>query len=471
MAVTSITRMQHRRGLKADLPASLAEGEIGWCLDSRELYIGNSHGYGGNTNVLTEFSPNEQLVKTTWGTKFQNPVGAISRSLHDKLSDSVSVKDFGARADGTHPDSSFINQAIASLYRNNGPQNASTASLQQVLHLPSGIYLIDKTILCYPNLTLCGDGVNKTMLVATDSIDGTILTSVDSIGQSFDNIGLGGPEYLPTNITVANMTILGGQNKNDLVNLVRSSDVLFLNVAFIGTYSSGDGTAGAHAGVKIETRGNAISSKFIRFSGCMFNNVTYGILCDDPVENIMGYQCRFQTLLRGITLGENANYDGPLYTTILQSRFEAIDNSAIALYSPNPGIASVCNTFINCGITDGVDPIVWHPGTRLNTSQGDVFIPHAGVSDQGTDNVILDPQQTNVSGGIGVTGPTGPTGPASTIAGPIGSTGPTGANSNITGPTGYTGPTGVFALTADGGDASSYILISASLNGGNASVI
>jgi len=60
MAVIQISRIQHRRGLEADLP-NLASGELGWSVDTRQLYIGNGtieEGAPslGKTKILTEYS-------------------------------------------------------------------------------------------------------------------------------------------------------------------------------------------------------------------------------------------------------------------------------------------------------------------------------------------------------------------------------------------------------------------------------
>ena len=62
MAVVQISRIQVRRGQKnigSGIP-QLASGEIGWAVDTREMYIGNgSVAEGspsvGNTKILTEF--------------------------------------------------------------------------------------------------------------------------------------------------------------------------------------------------------------------------------------------------------------------------------------------------------------------------------------------------------------------------------------------------------------------------------
>ena len=68
MAIVSISRIQHRRGLQQDLP-QLASAEIGWSLDEQRLFIGNgSLAEGaprlGNTEILTEHSDILQLAET-----------------------------------------------------------------------------------------------------------------------------------------------------------------------------------------------------------------------------------------------------------------------------------------------------------------------------------------------------------------------------------------------------------------------
>ena len=58
MAILQISRIQLRRGLKEDLP-QLAGAEMGWAVDTRELYIGNTTSNaspfpGESTRILTE---------------------------------------------------------------------------------------------------------------------------------------------------------------------------------------------------------------------------------------------------------------------------------------------------------------------------------------------------------------------------------------------------------------------------------
>lgn len=60
MAVTQISKIQVRRGRQENLP-QLAAGELGWAIDTQQLYIGNgTFAEGapseGNTEILTELN-------------------------------------------------------------------------------------------------------------------------------------------------------------------------------------------------------------------------------------------------------------------------------------------------------------------------------------------------------------------------------------------------------------------------------
>jgi len=68
MAVVQISRIQHRRGLQENLP-QLSSAELGWSIDSQELYIGNGtidEGAPevGNTRILTELDLEQKYSET-----------------------------------------------------------------------------------------------------------------------------------------------------------------------------------------------------------------------------------------------------------------------------------------------------------------------------------------------------------------------------------------------------------------------
>ena len=133
MAVVQISKIQIRRGQKnqgSGLP-QLSSGELGWAIDTQELYVGNgavSEGAPrvGNTKVLTEhdnlftlidtyaYRTNDPYVVT--GDSATNP---IKRTLQDRLDESVNVKSFGVKGDGLDYTTKF-QQAIDQLYINTG---------------------------------------------------------------------------------------------------------------------------------------------------------------------------------------------------------------------------------------------------------------------------------------------------------------------------------------------------------------
>ena len=67
MAIVQISRIQIRRGLQQDLP-QLASAEMGWSLDTRQLFIGNGTidegaPTPGNTEILTQYSDILNIVQ------------------------------------------------------------------------------------------------------------------------------------------------------------------------------------------------------------------------------------------------------------------------------------------------------------------------------------------------------------------------------------------------------------------------
>lgn len=447
--------MQQRRGLKEDLPASLAEGEFGWCLDTRELFIGNSPGYGGNTNILTQYGPNDRLITTKVGVNGAQLQAASVRAIGDKLSDFVSIKDFGAKGDGITDDAPAINAAIAELFGTVTPPTPHDYSSRVTLKFPAGVYKISSSIYLYPFVSLVGDGIDKTIILADESSNITALVkTADGGGNTEANIGIDG-EPLPEKIVVSGLTLGTNGLKINVALLDRYQSIRFQDVKFLGGWSISEGTSNQHSGVILRSIGTSIATYDAQFVGCEFSNFTYGIYADDPVLYTTIDRTVFKNLYRGINFGETAIAGGPEWTVVSATRFNSILSHAIASWGTNPGITSTSNYFLDCGSSGTTSPIYWDTVSSLNGSIGDVFDSNnlPGVVDVGTDNLINDAQQSNVIGTAGPAGPTGPTGEASTITGPSGSIGPIGPT-GPTGSTGDTGPTGTSVF-----DGSSIIII------------
>ena len=168
MAVTQISRIQHRRGLEQDLP-QLSSAELGWSLDTRKLYIGNGtldEGAPtlGITEILTQYSDLTSLLGTytfvgnvtgytvLTGSSLLNPT---VRSFQQKFDDFVNVRDFGALGNGIDDDYAAINRAITQIYRTSN--NETDPRTRRTIYIPGGTYLTSNTIQVPPYARLVGD--------------------------------------------------------------------------------------------------------------------------------------------------------------------------------------------------------------------------------------------------------------------------------------------------------------------------
>lgn len=111
----------------------------------------------------------------------QRLTGAVARWVEDKLSESVSVRDFGAKGDGTTDDTSAIQAAI----------NAVNAAGGGVLCVPRGTYIVG-ALTMKPKVRLIGDGQESTILQSSHTGPGlkmssTINSSV-SVQTSVENL-------------------------------------------------------------------------------------------------------------------------------------------------------------------------------------------------------------------------------------------------------------------------------------------
>ena len=147
MPIVQISRIQHRRGKSTDLP-QLAAGELGWVIDDQKLYIGNGTLADGAPNignteiVTTGSSAFGAALKYLYHGYLGDPGksgDATQRTLQTKLDERVSVKDFGAKGDGSTDDATAINKALEKLYRNTDKTDARS---RRILFFPAGQYNI-----------------------------------------------------------------------------------------------------------------------------------------------------------------------------------------------------------------------------------------------------------------------------------------------------------------------------------------
>lgn len=105
------------------------------------------------------------------------PAGAINRSYFDKLLDVISVKDFGAKGDGTTDDAAAINAAYAALI-------SGSASGSGSLYFPTGTYKINSKLdftlgNATTTLNIYGDG-NSASVIVPNFVSGNAIEVIDT---------------------------------------------------------------------------------------------------------------------------------------------------------------------------------------------------------------------------------------------------------------------------------------------------
>ena len=414
MAVTTIARIQHRRGARSDLPTALYEGELGWCLDTRELFIGNGQPFDGNTQILTAQSPSDQIVKHIWRPWSGTYTAAVERSIGSKMDDVVSIADFGVVGDGVTDVTGAINNALGNLLAIFGPRSVAEQAAAMTIRFPAGTYVLTGPVLLWPHLNIQGDGVgNTTFQLYNPAVPAMFITS-DSLGQVFGATGSNNA-ILPSNITMSNCTISTGGFKANAILASRYRNIKLHNVEFVGGYVTGDeAVVGPHAAVTLATIGAGIDIYGFHISDCQFRDFTYGIMADEPVLDTTITNSWFEHCWKGIALGLTNPMDpGPLYVKVINSTFKQTDSVALHVEGTNSNVSSSGNTFLDCDLNDfndGVTLLTNAPtasgntlyfadttGILLGTTVSGPHIPTGTTvnvvdpTDVGLSNVVLEP--------------------------------------------------------------------------------
>ena len=258
MPIVQISRIQHRRGKKTDLP-QLAAGEIGWSVDDQKLYIGNGTVADGapavgNTEIMTAGSSSfttslSHTYKGYLGDSTPIVTGAtgdVSRTVQKRLDDYVSVKDFGAVGDDSTADVVAIQRAIDELYSDTDQDDTRA---RRTLFFPAGTYKINASLTIPPFAHLVGEGPDKTII--KNSASAPALVTEDDDGQVYGNIGDSGATT-PTQIQISNMTIRTTVAYGGL-SIDNATKVFVNNVKFQGTFVSGGTDASNSKGVTVRS--------------------------------------------------------------------------------------------------------------------------------------------------------------------------------------------------------------------------
>lgn len=369
MAVIEISKIQVRRGQEnqTGIP-TLAGGEFGWAADTEHLYIGLSREDGGsrdaNVRILTENDIlgsnlfNSNLVSDhTYRSDTYPPITAnpstllaFSRSIHTKVDDFVSIKDFGVIGEGgAANESELIQTAIDRLFLDPLKINKNYGTYTaKVLYFPAGIYNIDQPMLLPAYTTIVGEGIGKTIINLTSTSSHAIQTIDADINDLYTqrvtfetgNItsGIGQPNY----IRIENMTIRYAPDIQSvegclsLLSLDCSENAIIRDVRFQGIHTNGDRIDIGHSGIDI--RGYAgsedltVSSNNTLIDNCEFDRLYYCIVSNYDIVNPIIQNSQLYNSVRGITFNDEKDPTadiGPRGARILNNRFSNIEQQAI----------------------------------------------------------------------------------------------------------------------------------------------
>ena len=343
MPIVQISRIQHRRGKRTDLP-QLAAGELGWVVDEQRLFIGNgtvSDGAPavGNTEIVTDGS---SAFTSALSHTYKGYIGdstpvttAQQRSIGDRLDEYASVKDFGAKGDDSTADITAIQNAIDEIYKDTDKDDTRS---RRVLFFPAGTYRINAALKIPPYAHLVGEGPDKTII--RNSGNNAVMVTMDDEGNVGSDIG-NSSATTPTQVQVSNMTL-----KNTVayggISLDRVTKAFFNNVKFQGSYASGGSDATNSKGITVTQSTATYSTTNIVFNQCQFTKFARLVDISYDATNIRFHNCDFSTAYYGALIGAEMDgstaglSDGPRDMQFTSSSWSDIGQQAI-LVSPATG--------------------------------------------------------------------------------------------------------------------------------------
>lgn len=151
------------------------------------------------------------------------PTGAVNRPINEKLTETISVLDFGADPTGVADATSAIQAAI------NAVQGTETA-----LYIPSGTYLVNNGLTATGSISLYGDGKNATFLTWT-SLTLNVLSITTDNSINIEGITFQAPG------SIVSGAFFGTSTAGAVISLTGSSEANMYssikNCRFIGGYN------------------------------------------------------------------------------------------------------------------------------------------------------------------------------------------------------------------------------------------
>ena len=395
MAVVQISKIQHRRGRKnsgTSLP-QLASGEIGWAIDTQEVFIGNgsvSEGapYVGNTKIITEhdnildlalqyqYRRNDATIQT--GPSSAQPV---QRTVQERLDDVVSVRAFNVTGDGTTDDTLAIQRAIDQLYLNDATKGSASSRVKLVFE--AGIYKLTAPLRIPPYANLQGAGKDKTIIRQTGAFAIAYTVGSDSTPGVYTDTSTMTSLNQPQFIELQDMTLENTVANKPGLELIAAKNSTFNNLKIKGVWSYPSTALNADSvGLRLTAKSASVSCTDNLFDNVDITNFAYGVDSTFDIESNHFTNSTFYELRRGIRFGHNVEpltsgrQYGPHENKITHSRFSRITETGYEVIEGS-GNTSESNTYVQVGNDGGTEETATYEVINFvsggNVSSNDYF--------------------------------------------------------------------------------------------------
>ena len=375
MAIVQISKIQQRRGKKytgTGLP-QLATGELAWCVDSQELFIGNgavSEGSPavGNTKILStnDFSAGSGLL-TSFAYSFRSTDSTIQtgpsannpveRPIAARIDDIIISTDFGVIGDGITDNTIALQRAIDQLFLNPAGPAYSDVSARGTLNIPAGVYVISSTIFIPSYASLKGEGIEKTIISHSGSTP--VFRFVNDLSTPGNPAGMGNAlidsngdnnftndptdvQYnnQPRFISISNMSISTSSNNQVVLQLEAVRNSSFSNIKIAGNWNNIVNYNSI--GISLLAFTELVTCEDNNFNNITITGFTYAVYASGDIKNNIFEVGFINDVMQAFVFGMNADgvsvgqKYGPRDTKINNYKFYNVKQQAVL-----------------CGICDG----------------------------------------------------------------------------------------------------------------------
>jgi hypothetical protein len=379
MAVIEIAKIQVRRGQEnlTGMP-QLDSGEFGWAEDTEHLYIGKRIVDGAaddkNARILTEndlvniFAAINSTSTSAVYYKYRQDVEyintmTVAQTVQKKLDDlSPSLTDFGVIQDYTGTDITLeFKNAVQTLFLNSEDSlSYQRNESRRTLRVPAGSYKISEPIDLPPYSRIVGEGPGLTVLTVEGDVN--LFRTVDADGNRFDSMDTMTDVVLPQEIHIEGMTLqcstASAYTTSSIVSLDNVNGARVVNCR-IGSQDWETTSSVYPYGIGIHIRGNlgngevgdTVQCKNVYVNDCTIAGLGVGIQSTGTVIRPIIENNLFGTLVQGIKFEKGAAGNSPTNGTIINNRFQNIEEEAIYVGTDTirTNHLSSNNFFINVG--------------------------------------------------------------------------------------------------------------------------